>query len=272
MQIVSTFGAASGRAGGFVASRGQAGQQLRAGRPARQPRSNSQRQARALTGSLAALWRGLAAAQRQGWAALAQTCPRRDRLGQSHALTGYALFISCNRNRLTIGVYAPLLTAPALPSIPPLASLAAVPTYTGDPGALVLSGFALTYSPPVPLPWAGVLRMSAPLSPGRGNVRPSDLRVVAALNPLPSDALAIMTGWTAAWGAPLPTGQVTFALNIVDPLSGFAGPAVRAVASYTSAVLNPYIPGTITVSFEGTPEATLTNQVIEFSGNPQAGG
>ena len=167
MQIVSTFGAASGRAGGFVASRCQAGQQLRAGRPARQPRSNSQRQARALTGSLAALWRGLAAAQRQGWAVLAQACPRRDRLGQRHALTGYALFISCNRNRLTIGVYAPLLTAPALPSIPPLASLAAVPAYTGDPGALVLSGFALTYSPPVPLPWAGVLRMSAPLSPGR---------------------------------------------------------------------------------------------------------
>lgn len=187
-------------------------------------------------------------------------------------LSGFALFVSCNRNLSTIGVYAPLLTAPALPSIPPLASLTAVPTYTGDPGALVLSGFALTYSPPVPLPWAGVLRMSAPLSPGRGNVRPSDLRVVAALNPLPSDALAIMAGWAAAWGAPLPAGQVTFALNIVDPLSGFAGPAVRAAASYTSAFLNPYIPGTITVSFEGTPEATLTNQVIEFSGNPQAGG
>jgi hypothetical protein len=47
---------------------------------------------------------------------------------------------------------------------------------------------------------------------------------------------------------------------------------VRAVASYATTVLNPYIPGTITVSFEGTPEATLTNQVIEFGGNPQAGG
>jgi len=272
MQIVSTFGAASGRAGGFVASRGQAGQQLRAGRPARQPRSNSQQGARALTGSLAALWRGLTATQRQGWAPLAQTCPRRDRLGQSHALTGYALFVSCNRNRLTIGVTAPLLTAPALPSIPPLASLAAVATYTGDLEYPVLSGFALAYTPPVPLPWAGVLRMSAPLSPTRGNVRPSDLRVVAALNPLPSQALAIMTGWTAAWGAPLPSGQVTFALNLVDPLSGFAGPALRAVASYATTILNPYIPGTITVSFEGTPEATLTGQVIEFGGNPQAGG
>jgi len=114
--------------------------------------------------------------------------------------------------------------------------------------------------------------MSAPLSPTRGNVRPSDLRVVAALNPLPSQALAVMTGWTAAWGAPLPSGQVTFSLNLVDPLSGFAGPAVRAVAFYATSILNPYIPGTITVSFEGTPEATLTGQVIEFGGNPQAGG
>jgi len=272
MQIVSTFGAASGRAGGFVASRGQAGQQLRAGRPARQPRSNSQQGARALTGSLAALWRGLTATQRQGWALLAQTCPRRDRLGQSHALTGYALFVSCNRNRLTIGVTAPLLTAPALPSIPPLASLAAVATYTGDPGALVLSGFTLTYSPPVPLPWAGVLRMSAALSPARGNVRPSDLRVVAALNPLPSDAISIYPAWVSAWGAPPPSGAVTFALNLVDPLSGFASCAIRAIAPFSGSPLNPYIPGTITVSFEGSPEATLTGQVIEFGGNPQAGG
>ncbi len=187
-------------------------------------------------------------------------------------LSGFALFVSCTRNLYTVGVYAPLLTAPALPSIPPLASLTAVPTYTGDPGALVLSGFALTYSPPVPLPWAGVLRMSAPLSPGRGNVRPSDLRVVAALNPLPSDALAIMAGWAAAWGAPLPAGQVTFALNIVDPLSGFAGPSVTARIGYASTVFNPYIPGNITVSFEGTPEAVLSGQVIEFGGDPEAGG
>jgi len=272
MQIVSTIGPASGSTGGAVASRGRIGQQLRAGRPARQPRSSSQQNARALTGSLAALWRALTPAQRQTWNELAATCPRRDRLGIETNLSGYSLFVSCNRNRLTIGVTAPLLTAPALPSIPPLASLAAVATYTGDPGSLILSGFALSYSPPVPLPWAGVLRMSAPLSPTRGNVRPSDLRVVAALNPLPSQALAVMTGWTAAWGAPLPSGQVTFSLNLVDPLSGFAGPAVRAVASYATTVLNPYIPGTITVSFEGTPEATLTNQVIEFGGNPQAGG
>jgi hypothetical protein len=272
MQIVSTIGPASGSTGGAVASRGRIGQQLRAGRPARQPRSSSQQNARALTGSLAALWRALTPAQRQTWNELAATCPRRDRLGIETNLSGYSLFVSCNRNRLTIGVTAPLLTAPALPSIPPLASLAAVATYTGDPGSLILSGFALSYSPPVPLPWAGVLRMSAPLSPTRGNVRPSDLRVVAALNPLPSQALAVMTGWTAAWGAPLPSGQVTFSLNLVDPLSGFAGPAVRAVAFYATSILNPYIPGTITVSFEGTPEATLTGQVIEFGGNPQAGG
>ena len=272
MQIVSTIGPASGSTGGAVASRGRIGQQLRAGRPARQPRSSSQQNARALTGSLAALWRALTPAQRQTWNELAATCPRRDRLGIETALSGYSLFVSCNRNLLTIGAAAIRTAAPSVPSIPPLASLAAVATYTGDPGSLILSGFALSYSPPVPLPWAGVLRMSAPLSPTRGNVRPSDLRVVAALNPLPSQALAVMTGWTAAWGAPLPSGQVTFSLNLVDPLSGFAGPAVRAVASYATTVLNPYIPGTITVSFEGTPEATLTNQVIEFGGNPQAGG
>src|SRR5271157_6009994 len=133
MQIISTIGAASGSAGGIVASVGRIGQQLRINKPARQPRSSTQQQARALTGSISAIWRLLTDAQRNGWSVLALACPRRDRLGQSHTLSGYALFVSCNRNRLTLGVTAPLVTAPALPSIPPLASLAAVPTYTGDP-------------------------------------------------------------------------------------------------------------------------------------------
>jgi hypothetical protein len=189
-----------------------------------------------------------------------------------HTLSAYALFVSCSRNLLTIGVTPAARAAPPLPSIPPLASLAAVPTYTGDPNTPILTGFALTYAPPVPLPWAGVLRMSAALSPGRGNVRPSDLRIVAALNPLPAGALAVFTAWAAAWGSPLPAGQVTFALNIVDPLSGFAGPAIRAAATFRTTPLNPYIPGTITISFNGTPEAQLSGQVIEFGGNPQAGG
>jgi hypothetical protein len=272
MQIVSTIGPASGSTGGAVASRGRIGQQLRAGRPARQPRSSSQQNARALTGSLAALWRALTPAQRQTWNELAATCPRRDRLGIETALSGYSLFVSCNRNLLTIGAAAIRTAAPSVPSIPPLASLAAVATYTGDPGSLILSGFALTYSPPVPLPWAGVLRMSAALSPARGNVRPSDLRIVQAFNPLPSDAITIYPAWVSAWGAPPPSGAVTFALNLVDPLSGFASCAIRAIAPFSGSPLNPYIPGTITVSFEGTPEATLTGQVIEFGGNPQAGG
>src|ERR1035441_5754835 len=99
MQLVSTYGAASGKAGGLVASHGRAGAQLRVHHLNRQPRSPSQLQARALTGSLAPAWKALTPTQQRSWAQLASTISRTDRLGQSFHPSGYTLFVSCNRNR-----------------------------------------------------------------------------------------------------------------------------------------------------------------------------
>ena len=272
MQIVSTIGAASGSAGGFVASHGRTGQQLRAGRPARQPRTASQQNARALTGSAASLWRALTSSQQAAWVSLAATCPRTDRLGQVAPLSGFALFVSCTRNLSTVGLAAVLRTAPRLPSLPALLGFAVAPIYDQPDQPRQLVGFYLSWNTIQAVRLAGIVRASAALSPARGNVRPSDLRVVAALNPCPSQSLIVWAGWLAAWGAAPASGVVTFAMNLLDPLSGFAGPGVTARVGYASTVFNPYIPGDITVSFEGTPEAVLSGQVIEFGGDPEAGG
>jgi hypothetical protein len=266
MQFVSTIGAASGKLGGLVASQGRHGAQMRIARPARQPRSVSQQNARAQTGSLAAAWREISQAQRLSWDTLAANVLRTDALGQRFQLSGYALFVSCNRNLETIGVNHLLTAAPNVPSFPALATFSATPLYTSPTPPYFLSGFTLTYGPAVTIPWAGVIRASAALSPGRGNVRPSDLRIIAALNPVPSESTAVYTDWVAIWGVPLPSGQITFALNLVDPISGLVGAAVRAVTSYSYTPTPAPTPGTVTVEVEGVTIAEIPDTYIQVEG------
>ncbi len=272
MLIIATNGAASGKAGGFVSSHGRAGAQFRAQVINRQPRSASQQQARALTGSLAPAWRALTNAQRQGWSQLAPSVTRTDALGQDQPPSGYALFVSCNRNLLSIGGAATIAAPPTPPAFPALINFTAAALYTAPPPENFLSAFALAWTPAALSPFAGVIRASAALSPTRGNVRPSDLRIIASLNPLPAGSVTVSDSWLSVWGAPPPTGTVTFSLNLVDPASGFASPAVRATAPINAALPNPYIPGTILIEINETPIAVLSDQVIEFNENPQAGG
>ena len=272
MLIIATNGAASGKAGGFVASHGRAGAQFRAQVINRQPRSASQQQARALTGSLAPAWRALTNAQRQDWSQLASSVLRTDALGQEQPLSGYALFVSCNRNLLSIGGAATIAAPPTPPAFPAIAAFTAAALYTAPPPENFLSAFALAWTPAALSPFAGLIRASATLSPARGNVRPSDLRIIAALNPLPPGGMDLFDSWVTTFGTPPPIGTVTFSLNLVDPASGFASPAVRATAPINAALPNPYIPGDILIEIEGTPVADITDQVIEFNGNPQAGG
>lgn len=272
MLVIATNGAASGKAGGFVASHGRAGAQFRAQVINRQPRSASQQQARALTGSLAPAWRALTNAQRQGWSQLASSVLRTDALGQEQPLSGYTLFVSCNRNLLSIGEAAIIAAPPAPPAFPAIAAFTAAALYTAPPPENFLSAFALAWTPAALSPFAGLVSASAALSPTRGNVRPSDLRIVAALNPLPLSGVNLLATWITAWGAPPPNGTVTFSLTLLDPASGFASPAVRATAPINAALPNPYIPGDILIEINETPVAVLTDQVIEFNENPQAGG
>jgi hypothetical protein len=271
VQIVSTFEAASGRAGGFVASHGRAGAQLRARVFNCQPRSVSQVAARARTGGLAALWRGLTDADRRSWDVCAANICHTDRLGSPFTPTGYALFIGCNRNLLSIGGATQNAAPPAAPSFPPLLSFTAAPVYSAPPSPIVLTGFSLAWTPADVTPFAVVLRASAALSPARGNVRPSDVRIIASLNPPPLPPFDALPSWLTLFGTPPLTGQVTFELNLLDPASGFAAPSVRASAAFVSESIYPFVTGGVTISFEGEPVAQVPGEVIYFDDTPVAG-
>jgi hypothetical protein len=272
MQFVSNIEAARGKLGGLVASAGRAGPQLRAQTMRTQPRSASQQNNRARAGPLAGAWRMLETAEQQSWNGLAKASDLGGSNGQPDYLSGYALFLRCNRNLQTIGV-SPLQTAaPIAPSLPAIAGFSATPLYTGTSLPKLLYGFQLNATIGSGGTFAAVLRASAAYSPARRHIRPSELRIINVYTPWPALGTSIWQTWVAVYGLPPASGQVTFQLNLVDPLSGYAGPPVAAVAAYQSAPVQPPTPGSVTIEIEGVPIAILPNTEIEFEGEPVIGG
>lgn len=263
--------AASGRLSGVVATSGRVGPQLRAQTPRRQPRSPSQQAARALTGSLPAVWRTLCPAARAGWNALAGDSAAHPHPGGRSPLTGYTAFLSSARNLATLG-YEPILWPFRPPApIPAIRSLLALPGYNQPSAPQYLTSFPIFIDPTIPPTFWAVIRATQGLSATKGHIRQSDLRIVAVF-PLSSGySIDAYPGWTLAWGAPISSGTVTFQANLVDPASGLAGPPIRCSAFYATLQIPVLQPGTITISQSGVDIAVETDTVISFGGVPVAG-
>ena len=257
---LSLLTAASGRLSGVVATSGRTGAQLRAHTPRTQPRSPSQQTARALTGSLPAIWRRLAAADRAAWQA-----------SRNHARSGYTAFVASARNLATVGfppVHRPL--PPSAP-IPPIHTLSAIPGYSQPSPPRYLTSFPVFIDPTIPPLYYAVIRATQGLSATKGNIRPSDLRVVAIMPLTSGYSVDCYTGWVAAWGGPVSSGTVTFQANLIDPATGLAGPPIRCSAYYSTPPVPDVQPGTVTILQNGTVIAVETNTVISFGGVPVAG-
>ena len=271
MQYIGlTSAATSGKMGGLVGSRGRAGHQLRAHIIPRQALTVSSSEARAITGGLPGLWRKLTPAEQSTWADLAQSIPARDALGQLLTLSGYALYIACNRRLITIGITEPLCAAPAGSSIPPIYGFTATPIYAAPGAAQALTDIVLTTATPLPANFLPVLRASFALSPAQANVRASNLRVIQAGVMWPSQPYSALALWQAVYGANPPAGTITFELSLVDPISGLVGAAVRAAASYSYTPTPPPIPGTVTVKVEGETVAVIPGTWVEVEGGTVA--
>ena len=271
MQYIGlTSAATSGKMGGLVGSRGRAGHQLRAHIIPRQALTVSSSEARAITGGLPGLWRKLTPAEQSTWTDLAQSIPARDALGQLLTLSGYALYIACNRRLITIGITEPLCAAPAGSSIPPIYGFTATPIYAAPPAAQTFSDIVLSTDTPLPSNFIPVLRASAAVSAARANIRASNLRVIQAGVTWPSEPYSALALWQAVYGTAPPGGTITFELSLVDPASGLVGAPVRAAATYYPT--QPPTPQvqTLTVKVEGVSVAVIPDSYIEVEGNTVA--
>lgn len=257
--VLNSAANASGKLGGIVARSGRAGAQLLPHRTNTQPRTPSQQNSRALIGSVAAAWRQLTAAQQANWSAAA-----------SLAQSGYTLFAATHRKLLTFEIASILQTPVQPPTFPPIASLTLTPTYTGVTPPVALVGWQLTPSPALTGNYAAIVRMTQPLSPAKGYIDSSDLRIVETYAVAPADPIVTAAVWQAVWGQGASTGQVTATLELVDLTSGYAAPAVSASSRY--AVTPNYTPPGSTVLYDvnGIPIAVITGQTFEQEGTPIA--
>jgi hypothetical protein len=245
VQIISTMSAISGKLGGFVASHGRVGPQLRAHTMRTQPRSPSQQANRRLLPSLTSSWRQLTPAQKACWAGLAYQTDSHDRLGQAHHPSAYTLFVGCNRNLQSIGTKQILATAPIKPTIPAVLAFTAMAIYDPMSPSPLLSGFQLNYQLSAATTAQALLKATPAVSLGRGNIRPSEYRILESFAAASPPAAPLYTLWTTKFGSFPTSGQVAFMLKLIDPASGFAGPPVTAVADFASAAAQTQPSGTI---------------------------
>lgn len=284
--------AASGKMGGVVASHNRGGSYLRAHVIPVQPRTSSQTANRNQLAAFSGAFKALTAAQVAGWNALGQTVTLKNALGGSYNPTGQQLFVSCNRHLASLGITTTLTNAPSIPSIPGLTTFSVAPTYTSG----VLSSFTLSYTPTMPSNFGVLLRATSVQSNGRTFLGKSAFRTLAGYNPATGIPSSVSTAYTNVFG-PLPgTGYVGFELKLIDPVSGFAGPPIRATCNFLStatadlftlasaAQAGTTTAGTGTVTFVITPTAVGSftgavtyevtglpaNCTFSFSANPKA--
>lgn len=219
--------AASGKLGGVVASHNRGGTYLRHHSIPVQPRTAAQRIVRNQLAAFSSAFKALTAAQISGWNALGNTVTLKSKLGTTYNPTGQQLFVSCNKHLAEIGISSLLTTAPTIPTIPGITAFTITPGGTSGSPAVV-SAIDYSISPALPSNFGIVLRASSTQSPGRTFIGKSLYRTLAGYNPATGLPGSFYSAFTARFG-PLPqAGIISFALKIVDPASGFAGPEVTS--------------------------------------------
>jgi hypothetical protein len=264
MRYISLISSSSsGKLGGLVASGGRGVNQLRARIIPRQSLTGSASQARAITGGLPALWRNLTSAEQLSWSKLATEIPTKDKLGQAATLSGYALYIACNRRLITVGITEALTLAPETPSIPPIMDFSATPIYAAPGTSGALLDIVLSTCGPLPNAYLPVVRASAAVSAVRFNIRASNLRVIEAGLTWASQPHSVLAAWKSIYGTVPPIGSITFELALVDPASGIAGAGIRTTANYSYLAAPTPTAGDVTIQVEGVTVAVLADTYIQ---------
>jgi hypothetical protein len=264
--------AASGKLGGIVASHNRNGSYLRKHVIPVQPRTAAQSAGRNQLAGFSAAFKALTAAQIAGWNALGNTVTLKSKLGTTYNPTGQQLFVSCNRHLASIGITTLLTTAPTIPSVPAITSLSVGATLTGG----ILTAFPAILGNTPSSSWGILIRATSVQTTGRSFVGKSAFRTLAGYENAalaPTDYFAL---YLAKFG-PLPqAGIITFELKVVDPVSGFAGPAIRASVQFAqveTGALFTLAGASLAASLsEGTPVAKLLSAtyaaIAPFAGAP----
>lgn len=192
-------------------------------------RSVGQGNKRQLLAALAAQWRGLSQAQRNGWDNASQDFPIQDSLGQTITLTGEQLYVRFNANLNQVGV-APISDAPA----PVAFAILALGATVASDDNVITQAFTPT---PVPTGFALVIRATGPRSPGISFVSQSAFRFIQFVAAAGTSPANIATAYQAIFGSLAgKVGQKIFVeAFLVSTSTGQAGQKVRTSHIVTAA-------------------------------------
>jgi len=258
--LIATLTPGRGTLGGAVATATPHGARFHARAVRTQPRTASQTQVQARAHALAFAWRTLSPTQRAGWQTLA-----------SGAASGYNLFFACNSNLLAIGQPGILAPPGSRPAFPALSALTVTTLYNIPTPPNSVFAWQLDTMPALTAVTGVVARMTGLLSPTKANIRPSDLRIVATGNSCTTPLFIPRDSWFRVFGHVAGSGRITFELTLIDPLSGFAGPTLRASTAYSSLAPTETIEWDTQYLINGGLAAFIPNQVFEIEGEVVAG-
>lgn len=166
---------ARGKNGGNVASRNRFGTYLRRHVSGVQPRSASQQSNRQTFGAISGAWRGLSAAQQQGWNTLATTITFKNTLGAAYSPTGAQLFMLFSRNLIRQGGTTYAAAPTNLPTIPPLTSITPTFSYGFSTASVTLTNGGTGY------PTTGTFSVAWSTGTGAGGTYTATAGVITAL-------------------------------------------------------------------------------------------
>lgn len=218
------FGQFSGSQGNTTAAHNPWGSYTRNRTIPVDPATASQLVQRAAMATLSQGWRALSAGERAAWTALGGSIEKTDPLGQAYNLSGLQAYTSINRVRLSLGE-AIVAAAPVLDAAP-------------DPTPLVLTAEGLA-TPSLSIafnatPFSGtngiMVSAAAPVSQGINFLPRSRFKLLFVDGSAPTSPQALLTAYTALFGAAPLIGQKVFVAAVGVSPSRIAGPFIRTSA------------------------------------------
>ncbi len=210
-----------GKISGNVYSKNKGGAYSRVRVKPSNPQSTAQSGVRAVFTALSQAWRGLTEIQRLSWNQAVGNFARKNRLGDTHNLSGNSLYVSLNKNLADVSL-PPIATAPA----PADVETVAVSTAVADESAQTV---VITLGGAVPANTSLKVFASDSVSAGINSIG-SKTRQIASFASTHAAALSLTAAYLAKFGAVGAEGsKIFYEIVPVNETTGQKGASIRGV-------------------------------------------
>jgi hypothetical protein len=205
--------------GGHVLEKGGSGNYIRTNSSQIHTATLKQLQRRARVTFLAQRWDTLTAAQRLAWNRSAKNCTRSDLFGNTRAVDGFHLFMSCN-----LAINDPSLAVILVPAATPVMHRLVSISVLGN----IAGNLPLTFSvSPVATNYNLYVEATPPIHPGITYVNRQFVQLVVIPQGTASP-YGMSTAYDAMFGDVAPLGKrIWFRVHVYSTLSGLVGPILQ---------------------------------------------